>query len=592
MAEVAALVAAGKELGYTDEALKDFIRQQQDEARQIRAEAREMRTMEKDKLLNFEQTRELEKEKLELEKQRLERDNQLEKEKLELERQKMEQEIAMEREKLEQERTIGKEKLEHERAMEREKREQERETERERLALEKQKLELEKRKVDGEEIKQLEKVKIPTFNEKEDNFDSYIYRFESIAKMRKWKKEDWPAQLSLLLSGRSLDAFYGLSDEEQKDYNVVKENLLRKYALTEEQFRKQFFTTTIESAETSQEFMARLERLFTKWIESTNIIQDYKSVRNLLIREGFYKRCGAELAAYLREKSHTELKEVVTSSQKYIDAHGYAWGKNKSKEKTEYSTADSSTVNMHQMDQSSCTVCKKKGHSEENCWFKENSRNVERKCFRCGSTDHLIKACTKEKESVGSSSVLSPHPSQTLQDKYKHLSPQELGEVLNVPISAGVVNGHSVMVMRDTGFGSAAVKSRFVKKEDYLDEYEDVYLLDNSHRKFQKAMVMMETEHFCGQLKVLVVDTLVVDCVIGNVKSSDKITLDSQLHCDSRKELSAVVMTRNQKAALKRPMLPLVVEKTELPDRETFRNLQKNDPSLNKYWDLVDADEK
>lgn len=78
------------------------------------------------------------------------------------------------------------------------------------------------------------------------------------------------------------------------------------------------------------------------------------------------------------------------------------------------------------------------------------------------------------------------------------------------------------MVMRDTGFGGAAVKADYVKQKDYLEEYEDVYLLDNSYRRFQKAVVDMSTTYFKGRLKVLVVDSLVVDCVIGNIKELSK----------------------------------------------------------------------
>ena len=63
--------------------------------------------------------------------------------------------------------------------------------------------------------------------------------------MRKWKKEEWATQLSLLLSGKVLDTFFSLSDTQQKDYDVVKEALMRKYQLAEEEFRKGFLKSGI-----------------------------------------------------------------------------------------------------------------------------------------------------------------------------------------------------------------------------------------------------------------------------------------------------------------------------------------------------------
>jgi hypothetical protein len=517
MAEIAALVTSGEKLGYKGDELKDFVNEQLEMIKQQQNDAREMRVLEREKLQSKDQDRALEMERL---------------------------------------------KIEHE------------------------KLKLEEKKSEREESKLAQKIKIPTFDEKEDRFDSYISRFESIAKMRKWKEEDWPMQLSLLLTGKALDAFYALSEEEQKNYNTVKDALLRKYELTEEQFRKQFHSTSVDPDETVQQFLARLERLFSKWIESAKIKTDYKGLKDLIIREGFYQRCGAELTAYLREKDHKDLKEIVTSAQKFIDAHNYSWGKAVAEEKGGNRSMEKKPGRTQSTDEMLCTICKKTGHTEDNCWFKERSNDAERKCFRCGSPDHMIKSCTKDKVAVGSSSV---HKETSLQDKYQHLTPNALGKVLNVPISEGTVNGQAVIVMRDTGFGSAAVKSKFVNKDDYLDEYEHVYLMDSSERRFQKAVVMIATDHFKGKLKVFVVDTLVVDCVIGNIEELKG--RDSE-HVNTSEQLSAAVVTRAQRNAEKKPLSELVVDKSDLVDRDSFMKLQKEDSSLERYWDLAGGDEK
>ena len=98
---------------------------------------------------------------------------------------------------------------------------------------------------------------------------------------------------------------------------------MRKYQLTEEEFQKGFFFKSgIEQGETIQQFTARLDRLFTKWLEASKIPKNYNKLKNLLIREGFYQRCEDNLAAYLREKDQTVLEDIVVSAQKYTDAHG------------------------------------------------------------------------------------------------------------------------------------------------------------------------------------------------------------------------------------------------------------------------------
>ena len=313
------------------------------------------------------------------------------------------------------------------------------------------------------------------------------------------------------------------------------------------------------------------------------IEQNYLNLKNLIIREGFLQRCEENLKAYLKEKSHTELDDMVGSAQKYIDAHGGKWNI-MTGNKTDYS-------GLQHGGNYPCSICKKSGHKEEKCWFRETEK-TDRRCFRCDSTEHLIRDCTKDKGSVGSTSVVRKWSASDIQEGFKGLSPPLLGKELRVPMTEGKINGHSVAVMRDTGFGSAAVKSKFVDKENYVDEYGDVHLLDNTRRTFQKAIVEIESKPFTGMLKVLVVDTLVVDCVIGNIDGLQDESSKWFKEDNTSEECAAAVLTRAQAQNLKRPIKPLPIENSELVDRNTFVQLQHDDVSLNKFWDKVGGDEQ
>ena len=50
--------------------------------------------------------------------------------------------------------------------------------------------------------------KIPAFDEGKDEMDSYLLRFERYATAQKWKKEDWATNLSALLKGKALDVIH------------------------------------------------------------------------------------------------------------------------------------------------------------------------------------------------------------------------------------------------------------------------------------------------------------------------------------------------------------------------------------------------
>ena len=279
MGDTEGYVKAGKELGLEGEKLKEFVKG-------LAHEAREQRLLERDKVKLAQETLEVEREKtkanerIELEKARVQ---------LEVEREKARGQLEVEREK-----ARANEKVE----------------------VEKLKLEREKLARDKEASTGLVKIKVPPFDDEKDTLDTYLSRFESVAEMKKWKKEDMAIHLSTLLTGEALNTFFALSDTQRKDYTVVKDALLRRYALTEDEFRKRFFLTGVSEGETVQQFMARLEQLFAKWIEASKIEHNYLSLKNLIIREGFLQRCEENLKAYLKEKSHTELDDMVMSVQK------------------------------------------------------------------------------------------------------------------------------------------------------------------------------------------------------------------------------------------------------------------------------------
>ena len=120
------------------------------------------------------------------------------------------------------------------------------EVELEHLKLEALKLESGQRSHDSSALEMLSSVKpkpkIPFFDDTTDDMDSYLERFEWVAENCNWDKEDWPFHLSQYLRGKAMEAYTRLTKSDRKDYDLVKEALLRRYNLTEEGYRN---STTI-----------------------------------------------------------------------------------------------------------------------------------------------------------------------------------------------------------------------------------------------------------------------------------------------------------------------------------------------------------
>ena len=63
---------------------------------------------------------------------------------------------------------------------------------------------------------------LPAFVDGRDDLDNYLLQFERYATVAGWEKEAWATQLSPLLTGRALEVYSRLSQDEAMDYERLK----------------------------------------------------------------------------------------------------------------------------------------------------------------------------------------------------------------------------------------------------------------------------------------------------------------------------------------------------------------------------------
>ena len=136
---------------------------------------------------------------------------------------------------------------------------------------------------------------LPPFNENKDDIDSYLRRFERYAGTMGWPVEEWSLPLSTLLTGRALEVYSRMPDEQSTDYDMLKTALLLKYELTEEGFRVRFRSSKLDSNETYTQFITRIEGYLGRWVELSGSGESYDSLVDLILREQLLNVCSREL---------------------------------------------------------------------------------------------------------------------------------------------------------------------------------------------------------------------------------------------------------------------------------------------------------
>ena len=119
---------------------------------------------------------------------------------------------------------------------------------------------------------------VPPFQEKEA--DMYFLHFEKVAENLKWPKEHWTLLLQSVINGKAREIYTQLTVEQSSSYDTVKELILKAYELVPEAYRQKFRNCKKENEQTHVEFARTKERLFDRWCSSKKIDSDHEKRRH------------------------------------------------------------------------------------------------------------------------------------------------------------------------------------------------------------------------------------------------------------------------------------------------------------------------
>ncbi|XP_071109904.1 uncharacterized protein [Haliotis cracherodii] len=584
------IIKLGQSLGYEQNDLRTFVTEQTELERE----------KEKEKLEREERAREREIKKLELEERK-------EREKLEWEKEKLELEERKEREKLEWE----KEKLELEERKEREKLEWEKEKLRvqseERIELAK----LEKSYAGNYEGQVGEKQsgaapkmpKMPPFEDRNDNIDAYLQRFERVAVAQGWKPCHWAAYLCTLLKGKALEVYSRLSVDDAEDYTAVKTALLKRYEMTEDGFHQKFRTAKTDTGEIFTQFVVRIENYFNRWIELSGTQKTFEGVKDLLLREQILNVTGRDLSIFLKERKPKDAMEMARLAEQFIEARGTGpvrYGKQGS-----FGQHDKTEVRGKPGEN------KAPGGTKPKPFIPIK----ERTCYNCSQIGHLAAQCKKPKYNVASIQVseYTSNVSAVLPDcidvearipevvdgdatTSERVSEPDVasGSMFttdhNMPIHKGKVNGKPVDVLRDSGCTGVIVRRSKVEDECLSSETQSCKLADSRVLILPVAWITVDTPFYTGKVRAACMDTPLCDLILGNIPGVREPSDPDQTWDKDDIQMVSAVETRGQRRVRQEGMKPLKALKPVglTLSRGEFITQQQQDSSLDKVRKLVE----
>jgi len=103
----------------------------------------------------------------------------------------------------------------------------------------------------------------------------------------------------------------------------LKNSLLKRFRLTEGDYRKRFKCVMIEVCESAEQFVDRLKKYLTKWREMAGFDATYEGLQNMILRDQIFITCDKPLQTFLKEKVKLNLKEMTQAANNYVKVHGH-----------------------------------------------------------------------------------------------------------------------------------------------------------------------------------------------------------------------------------------------------------------------------
>lgn len=385
--------------------------------------------------------------------------------------------------------------------------------------------------------------RLPYFNELKDQVDSYLLRFERFAQVNRWDRNDWATHLSTLLTGKALETYSRLDEQDATNYDKLKEALLKRYNLNEEGFAARFRSSRPEQGESMNQFKTRIMGYLEKWLELAGKDKNEAAdVVDLFVKEQIINSCSKELVIFIKERKPKTVDEMIEVAENYITAHGTtgAFSKapsvlqarpprdtNHSPPKPRIEQHGKQIICLRcakpghiarecrsQKPQISmissdirCSYCKRKGHLEKDCWKKEREKSQMKTHGGTSATDQL-QCCEHGNTELKCGCIMPVVTSACTEGINQHPK---------MPVATGYLDGKRVTVLRDSGCSCIVVRKGLVPETKRRDKKATVYLADGRAMTSTMTVAELESPFYNGQVTAVEMDTPLYDVIVGNV---------------------------------------------------------------------------
>ncbi|XP_042871743.1 protein NYNRIN-like [Penaeus japonicus] len=258
-----------------------------------------------------------------------------------------------------------------------------------------------------------------------------------------------------------------------KNYDKLKEALLRAYSVDADRYRRLFRESKCGEKESYIQMVVRMEHYLDRWISLSNVDKDYNSIFDFLVREQILNNCSADLRVFLKEHDCGNANELAEAAERYRSAHNF-------RRSSRFSQQSKFNVSKDNIELT-CHGCGKTGHIRPNC--PENPKNFKRISTTCGKVNFVFESELK--------------PNTCIID--------DNGCIFNKRAEVMLDSGCSTVVVKDSLVPANYKHGKLVKVYDYL----------GIPNYFPQIRCFIKSRFFTGWVNAIAAPIKFADILIG-----------------------------------------------------------------------------
>jgi len=165
------------------------------------------------------------------------------------------------------------------------------------------------------------RIKLPTYHDG-DHMESYLIRFETVAKLLGIHKKNFPPYLASVLSNSALVYYSNLSTDIRSNYDLLHDALLR---MNDGQKDPQFYRRQFKNCKPDchcKKFDLHATNLFRNyemWLETSTVTKNYDDLKIFMVLDQFISSLPSEIETFVRSRNPNTLRSAVNLANSFAN---------------------------------------------------------------------------------------------------------------------------------------------------------------------------------------------------------------------------------------------------------------------------------